>query len=50
MGLSHFIVAHHLPLLMLLGGVICTRKIAEAFTTKMFFNTYGWYVVGRVGL
>ena len=19
------------------------RKIAEAFTTKMFFNTYGWY-------
>jgi len=25
----------------IIGGVICLRKIAEAFTTKMFFNTYG---------
>ena len=25
----------------ILGAVICKRSIAEAFTTKMFFNTYG---------
>jgi alanine-glyoxylate transaminase/(R)-3-amino-2-methylpropionate-pyruvate transaminase len=25
----------------IIGGVICRRSIAEAFTNKMFFNTYG---------
>ena len=25
----------------IIGAVICRRSIAEAFTTKMFFNTYG---------
>lgn len=25
----------------IIGGVICRRSIAEAFTSKMFFNTYG---------
>jgi alanine-glyoxylate transaminase / (R)-3-amino-2-methylpropionate-pyruvate transaminase len=25
----------------IIGAVICKRSIAEAFTTKMFFNTYG---------
>ena len=25
----------------IIGGIICRRSIAEAFTTKMFFNTYG---------
>lgn len=25
----------------IIGGVICRRSIADAFSTKMFFNTYG---------
>ena len=25
----------------IIGGVICRKSIAEAFTSKMFFNTYG---------